>query len=52
MLTNLVKRRFSSHILRESIENRMLINGEFLYSLKGKTFKTYNPATEEVITEV
>ena len=30
----------------------MLINGDFLYSLKGNTFKTFNPATEEAITEV
>ncbi len=31
---------------------RLLINGEWVDAASGKTFKTINPATEEVITEV
>jgi hypothetical protein len=34
------------------IETRLFINGEFVNSVSGKTFKTINPATEEVICEV
>jgi acyl-CoA reductase-like NAD-dependent aldehyde dehydrogenase len=30
----------------------MLINGKFVSSVSGKTFDTYNPATEEKITSV
>ena len=31
---------------------QIFINNEFQASASGKTFKTVNPATEEVITEV
>lgn len=34
------------------IEVRLFINNEFVNSVNGKTFKTINPATEEVICEV
>lgn len=34
------------------IETRLFINNEFVNSVSGKTFKTINPATEEVICEV
>ena len=30
---------------------KLLINGQWVESASGKTFKTYNPATGEVITE-
>eukprot|EP00960_Hanusia_phi_P071670 767601-Hanusia_phi.AAC.1 len=33
-------------------ETRLFIDGEFVNSISGKTFKTINPATEEVICEV
>jgi aldehyde dehydrogenase (NAD+) len=31
---------------------KLFINGEFVDALQGKTFKTWNPATGEVLTEV
>ncbi len=31
---------------------KIFINNEFLNSVSGKTFPTYNPATEEVIANV
>ena len=30
----------------------MFINGEFVSAIGGKTFETYNPATEEVLAVV
>ena len=33
-------------------QTRLLINGEFCDSVSGKTFATYNPATEEKIADV
>src|SRR3989338_11590908 len=35
-----------------SAPKKMLINGEFVESLSGKTFDTINPATEELIVKV
>jgi acyl-CoA reductase-like NAD-dependent aldehyde dehydrogenase len=34
------------------LETRLFINNEFVNSVSGKTFKTVNPSTEEVICEV
>jgi acyl-CoA reductase-like NAD-dependent aldehyde dehydrogenase len=34
------------------LETRLFINNEFVNAASGKTFKTVNPATEEVICEV
>jgi hypothetical protein len=39
-------------IYPSQIETRLFINGEFVNSVSGRTFKTINPATEEVICEV
>lgn len=50
MLTKLIQRTFSS--MQPRIVNQMLINGKFVNSKSGKTFKSINPATEQVITEV
>ena len=33
-------------------EIKMFINGEFVSAIGGKTFETYNPATEEVLAVV
>jgi len=33
-------------------ETRLFINNEFVNSVSGKTFKTINPCTEELIAEV
>ena len=33
-------------------EIKMFINGEFVPSISGKTFETYNPATEDVLAVV
>lgn len=35
-----------------SIQNKLFINGEFVDARSGETFRTSNPATEELITEV
>ncbi|HUF16448.1 MAG TPA: aldehyde dehydrogenase family protein [Thermoanaerobaculia bacterium] len=35
-----------------SIQNKLFINGEFVDAKSGETFRTSNPATEELITEV
>ena len=37
---------------RKSFQTKLLIDGQFRDSLSGKTFATFNPATEEIITEV
>jgi aldehyde dehydrogenase (NAD+) len=39
-------------IEKSKIETRLFINGQFVNSVSGRTFKTINPATEEVICEV
>ena len=33
-------------------ETRLFIDGEYVNATSGKKFKTYNPATEEVLAEV
>ncbi|CAI5703541.1 unnamed protein product [Peronospora effusa] len=43
-------RRFSSQVFVK--QTNLLINGQFVPSISGKTFKTYNPATEEKIADV
>jgi aldehyde dehydrogenase (NAD+) len=37
---------------RRSLQTKLLIDGQWRDSVSGKTFATYNPATEEVIAEV
>ena len=37
-------------LLNEEI--KMFINGEFVSAIGGKTFETYNPATEDVLAVV
>src|SRR3954452_23080563 len=37
---------------RRSLQTKMLIDGQWRDSVSGKTFATYNPATEELIAEV
>src|SRR3982751_5750648 len=37
---------------RRSLQTKMLIDGQWRDSVSGKTFATYNPATEEVLAEV
>jgi aldehyde dehydrogenase (NAD+) len=37
---------------KQSFQTKLLIDGQWRDSVSGKTFKTINPATEEVITEV
>jgi aldehyde dehydrogenase (NAD+) len=37
---------------RRSLQTRLLIDGQWRDSVSGKTFATYNPATEEVIADV
>ncbi|OMJ73602.1 hypothetical protein SteCoe_27679 [Stentor coeruleus] len=43
----IIKRLFSS-----SFRTQLMINNQWVNSSSGKTFKTINPSTEEVITEV
>jgi aldehyde dehydrogenase (NAD+) len=40
------------HVTARSFQTQLVIDGELRPSLNGKTFKTINPATEDVITEV
>ena len=35
-----------------SFQTKLLINGKFVNAQSGKTFDTFNPATEEKITSV
>ena len=37
---------------KQSIQTKLLIDGKWRDSVSGKTFATYNPATEQVIAEV
>jgi aldehyde dehydrogenase (NAD+) len=37
---------------KRSFQTKLLIDGQWRDSVSGKTFKTFNPATEELITEV
>src|SRR3954470_4454212 len=37
---------------RRALQTKMLIDGQWRDSVRGKTFATINPATEEVIAEV
>lgn len=50
MNKSLLKKLFSARNPR--ILNKLLINGKFINSISGKTFKAINPATEKIITEV
>ena len=51
---NLVKRSFGHHAPPkvQPKQTQLLINGKFVNSVSGKTFDTFNPATEEKITSV
>ncbi|KAE8914238.1 Aldehyde dehydrogenase [Phytophthora fragariae] len=46
----LLTRHFSAKVPVK--QTNLLINGEFVPSVKGKTFETFNPATEEKIADV
>ena len=48
-MKSIVKKMFST---KPKIVNQILIDGKFVNSISGKTFKTFNPSTEELITEV
>ena len=50
-MKTLVKKLFSTSI-KPKIVSQLLIDGKYVNSISGKTFKTINPATEEVICEV
>lgn len=50
--TNLLKRSFASHANVKPRVTQLLIDGKFVNSASGKTFDTFNPATEEKITSV
>lgn len=52
MLKNLVQRSFASHSHVKPRVTQLLIDGKFVNSASGKTFDTFNPATEEKITSV
>lgn len=50
---NLVKRSFAHAPPKvQPKQTQLLINGKFVNSVSGKTFDTFNPATEEKITSV
>ncbi|KAL4137307.1 Aldehyde dehydrogenase [Phytophthora ramorum] len=46
----LLSRHFSAKVPVK--QTNLLINGEFVPSVKGRTFETFNPATEEKIADV
>ncbi len=50
LTTNIVLKPKVKAFLNEEI--KMFINGEFVPSISGKTFETYNPATEDVLAVV
>ena len=50
LTTNIELRPKVKAFLNEEI--KMFINGKFVPSISGKTFETYNPATEEVLAVV
>ncbi|MFP3513843.1 betaine-aldehyde dehydrogenase, partial [Peribacillus sp. SIMBA_075] len=50
LTTNIELRPKVKAFLNEEI--KMFINGEFVPSISGKTFETYNPATEDVLAVV
>jgi len=49
---NLLKRSFGTHAQVKPRVTQLLIDGKFVNSSSGKTFDTFNPATEEKITSV
>mgnify|MGYP000954010399 CR=1 FL=1 len=51
MLTKLSQRGFSSH-LPKNYPKQLLINNKWVNSVKGDTFATINPCTEEEICQV
>lgn len=51
-MTMLSKAEWQKKAASLKLETKAFINGKFVDSLSGKKFKTINPATEEVITEV
>ena len=48
----LTRRAFSNHASIKPRVTQLLIDGKFVNSSSGKTFDTFNPATEEKITSV
>jgi aldehyde dehydrogenase (NAD+) len=51
MLSTLTKRSFAHGQVKPRV-TQLLIDGKFVNSASGKTFDTFNPATEEKITSV
>ena len=51
-MLNLFKRSFTTKTQVVPRVTQLLINGKFVNSASGKTFDTYNPATEEKIASV
>jgi aldehyde dehydrogenase (NAD+) len=51
MLSKILSKRSFSGAPKVS-QTKLLINGKFVNSASGETFKTYDPATEQVIAEV
>ena len=52
MLSKVSRRAFGSHAAVKPRVTQLLIDGKFVNSTSGKTFDTFNPATEEKITSV
>jgi aldehyde dehydrogenase (NAD+) len=52
MLFNTARRGFAQHASVKPRVTQLLIDGKFVNSSSGKTFDTFNPATEEKITSV
>ena len=54
---NMIYSKFSRSFATQASQikpkvTQLLIDGKFVNSISGKTFDTYNPATEEKITSV
>jgi aldehyde dehydrogenase (NAD+) len=49
---NLIKRQFTNPSQVRPRQTQLLIDGKFVNSVSGKTFDTFNPATEEKIVSV
>jgi aldehyde dehydrogenase (NAD+) len=45
-------KRYSEKITPPKILTKLFINGKYVDSVKGKTFKVYNPSTEKILAEV
>lgn len=50
-MNSIFKKLFSTST-KQRVVNQLLIDGKFVNSVSGKTFKTFNPSSEEVISEI